>query len=197
MYEYHLNSIVLQKNLRNIVKACLKGNRQSQHRLYQMFASRLYGVSLRYADNEEDAKDILQEGFIKIFENLGQYKQNGSLEGWMRKIIVNTGLEKIRKEGKIRLVEDETYASNIHMNYEHVLEEMQHKDLLKMIQDLSVQYRMVFNLYVIEGYSHREISQKLQISEGTSKSNLSRAREILKKKIKEQYIKQSRVTKVI
>lgn len=155
--------------------------------MYEMYAGRLFALCLRYANNEDEAKDILQEGFIKIFDKLQQYKNKGSLEGWMRKIIVNTALEKIRRENRFVLVEDETMIENEQYKYEHVLEELGEKELLEMIQELSMQYRMVFNLYAIEGYSHKEISKKLNISEGTSKSNLSRARELLKSKIEARY----------
>ncbi|MFP4620443.1 MAG: RNA polymerase sigma factor [Bacteroidales bacterium] len=180
--------------LNNIVKACLKGDSKAQAQLYEKFAGRLYALCLRYANNEDEAKDILQEGFIKIFDKLQQYKNKGSLEGWMRKIVVNTALEKIRKENRFILLEDETMIENEQYKYEHVLEDIGEKELLEMIEELSVQYRMVFNLYAIEGYSHREISQKLNITEGTSKSNLSRARELLKSKIESRYnIKLSKV----
>ena len=160
-----------------------------------MFAGRLYGICLRYANNEDDAKDILQEGFIKIFEKLRQYSNTGSLEGWMRKIIVNTALEKIRRENRFMLVEDDAFIGHDQYKYEHILEELGEKDLLGMIQELSPQYRMVFNLYAIEGYSHKEIAHKLNISEGTSKSNLSRARDLLKNKIEQ--TSQIKISKVI
>lgn len=173
--------------LSNIVKACLKGDSWAQAELYKQYASRLYAICLRYANDEDEAKDILQEGFIKIFDKLQQYKNIGSFEGWMRKIIVNTALERIRKESRFLLVEDETMIANDHYKYEHILEEIGEQELLEMIQELSAQYRMVFNLYAIEGYSHKEISKKLDISEGTSKSNLSRARETLKRKIEIRY----------
>ncbi|MGM0532256.1 MAG: RNA polymerase sigma factor [Bacteroidota bacterium] len=173
--------------LNDIVKACLKGDSKAQAQLYKQYAGRLYTLCLRYTNNEDEAKDILQESFIKIFEKLRQYKSKGSLEGWMRKIVVNTALEKIRKESRFVLVEDEAMVENDKYKYEHVLEDIGRNELLEMIQELSVQYRMVFNLYAIEGYSHKEISKKLNISEGTSKSNLSRARELLKSKIETRY----------
>ncbi|MCF8335860.1 MAG: RNA polymerase sigma factor [Bacteroidales bacterium] len=180
--------------LNNIVKACLKGDSRAQAQLYEQYGSRLYAVCLRYTNNEDDAKDILQEGFIKIFDKLHQYKNKGSLEGWMRKIIVNTALERTRRENRFVLVDDETIIENDQYKYDHVLEEIGRKELLEMIQELSAQYRMVFNLYAIEGYSHKEISKKLDIQEGTSKSNLSRARELLKSKIEKRYkIKLSKV----
>jgi RNA polymerase sigma-70 factor (ECF subfamily) len=179
----------------NILKASRKGDPRAQARLYEMFAGRLYGVCLRYAQNEDDAKDILQEGFIKIFDKLRQYKNKGSLEGWMRKIIVNTALEKIRKENRFMVVEEDAFLDYDHYKYEHILEELGEKELLEMIRELSPQYRMVFNLYAIEGYSHKEIAQQLNISEGTSKSNLSRARELLKNKIETRY--EIQISKVI
>lgn len=179
----------------NILKASQKGDPRAQARLYEMFAGRLFGICLRYAHNEDDAKDILQEGFIKIFDKLKQYKNKGSLEGWMRKIIVNTALEKIRKENRFMVVEEDTFLDYDHYKYEHILEELGEKELLEMIRELSPQYRMVFNLYAIEGYSHKEIAQKLNISEGTSKSNLSRARELLKNKIETRY--EIQISKVI
>jgi RNA polymerase sigma-70 factor (ECF subfamily) len=177
----------VSKKLTNIIKACQKGERASQKQLYTLFASRLYGVCLRYSDNEEDAKDLLQESFIKIFKNLKQYQHNGSFEGWMRKIVVNTALERFRKTRRSLAIESEDYMNTLQLDYEHVLEELGYKDLMRMVQELSDQYRVVFNLYVIEGYTHKEIGQKLNIGEGTSKSNLSRARELLKDKVRKQY----------
>lgn len=186
----------MTKDLTNIVKACLKGDRKSQKRLYTLFSSRLYGVCLRYSNNEEDAKDLLQEGFIKIFSNLSQYKYNGSLEGWMRRIIVNTALERFRRENKSIVVNNEDYMDSLQVNYEHILDDLAYKDLVQLVQGLSDQYRVVFNLYVIEGFSHKEISKKLDIGEGTSKSNLSRARELLKNRIQKHY-KTKKTGKVI
>lgn len=186
----------MSKKLTNIIKACQRGDRPSQKDLYSLFASRLYGVCLRYSNNEEDAKDLLQEGFIKIFNNLKHYRYSGSFEGWMRKIIVNTALERFRKSTRSLAIESEDYMDSLQLDYEHVLEELGYKDLMRMVQELSEQYRIVFNLYVIEGYTHKEISQKLNIGEGTSKSNLSRARELLKEKVRSQY-KVNKAGKVI
>jgi RNA polymerase sigma-70 factor (ECF subfamily) len=174
-------------NLTNIIKACIKGDRKAQKKLYLQFADRLYGVALRYAQNTDDAKDILQEGFIKIFNNLSQFKNEGSFEGWMRKVIVNTALERLRKQNRMWLMDEFTVLESTVYNYEHILEDLNEKELIKIVQELSPKYKMVFNLYVIEGYSHKEIADKLQISEGTSKSNLSRAKEILKEKVEKIY----------
>lgn len=148
----------------------------------------MYGVCLRYAGNTEDAKDVLQEGFLRVFEKIGQFGFKGAFEGWIRKIMVNIALEKYRMPLHLLnagdLPEQDTQddladaGSGIDI---HVL--------LDYIQQLSPQYRIVFNLYVIDGYSHREISEMLDISEGTSKSNLSRARSILKDKVNRYYLK--------
>lgn len=142
----------------------------------------MFGVCLQYSDNYEDAKDILQEGFIKVFSNLNQFKGKGSFEGWIRRIMVNTALEKYRDKHYLNSV-NEDEAEKLERTDINILDEISAKDLLKVIQELSPRYRMVFNLFAIEGYSHKEISALLDISEGTSKSNLSRARAILQEKL--------------
>lgn len=169
---------------KEIIKGCLEGNRRDQELLYRRHASRLYGVCLQYSGNDEEARDILQEGFIKIFDNLDNYRYTGSFEGWMRKIIVNTALEKFRQKNNLFRIDDidtipEPEADPENEDYSGLHAD----DLLFIIRELPPKYRMVFNLYAIEGYSHKEIGQMLRISEGTSKSNLSRARGILQKKV--------------
>jgi len=141
-------------------------------------------VCLQYSDNDEEARDILQDGFIKIFENLINFKNEGSFEGWMRRIIVNTALEKYRSRHNLYRVDDidlipEPDADPDNEDYSG----LEAIDLLNIIRELPPKYRMVFNLYAIEGYAHKEISRMMKISEGTSKSNLSRARLILQKKV--------------
>ncbi len=168
----------------NIIKGCLAGNRRDQELLYRRHAAKLYAVCLQYSGNDEEARDILQDGFIKIFENLIHYKYEGSFEGWMRRIIVNTALEKYRGKHNLYRVDDidmipEPDADPDNEDYSG----LEAVDLLDMIRELPPKYRMVFNLYAIEGYAHKEISQMMKISEGTSKSNLSRARMILQKKV--------------
>lgn len=165
----------------------MKGDRKSQKILYQIYADKMFGVCLRYANDEDEAKDILQDGFIKVFLNLKQFNNNGSFEGWIRRIIVNTALERFRDKNYLFAVNMENTYEVGEKEYDHILSELSANDLLKLIQELSPQYRTVFNLYAIEGYSHKEICQKLNIKEGTSKSNLSRAREILKEKVKKHY----------
>ena len=168
----------------NIIKGCLAGNRRDQELLYRRHAAKLYAVCLQYSGNDEEARDILQDGYIKIFENLINYKYEGSFEGWMRRIIVNTALEKYRSRHNLYRVDDidlipEPDADPDNEDYSG----LEAVDLLDIIRELPPKYRMVFNLYAIEGYMHKEISQFLKISEGTSKSNLSRARLILQKKV--------------
>ncbi|MBA4321230.1 MAG: RNA polymerase subunit sigma-70 [Odoribacter sp.] len=171
-------------DIKNIIKGCLDGNRRDQELLYRRHSAKLFAVCLRYSGNDEEARDILQEGFIKIFEHLFKYKHEGSFEGWMRKIVVNTALEKFRNRHHLFRVDDidtiaEPEADPDNEDYSG----LEAIDLLYIIRELPPKYRMVFNLYAIEGYSHKEIGNILGISEGTSKSNLSRARVILQRRV--------------
>jgi RNA polymerase sigma factor (sigma-70 family) len=170
--------------IKNIINGCLKGNRRDQELLYRRHAAKLYAVCLQYSGNDEEARDILQEGFIKIFENLASYKHEGSFEGWIRRIMVNTALEKYRSKHSLYRVDDiddipEPDADPDNEDYSG----LEAVDLLEIIRELPPKYRMVFNLFAIEGYSHKEISKMVNISEGTSKSNLSRARAILQRRV--------------
>lgn len=171
-------------DIKNIINGCLKGNRRDQELLYRRHAPKLYAVCLQYSGNDEEARDILQEGFIKIFENLVHYKFEGSFEGWMRRIIVNTALEKFRSRPNLFRIDDieqipEQEAEPDNEDYAG----LGAVDLMEIIMELPPKYRMVFNLFAIEGYSHKEISKMINISEGTSKSNLSRARLILQRRV--------------
>lgn len=170
--------------LKKILKGCLAGNERDQELLYRRYSAKLYGVSLQYTGSYEEGRDVLQESFIKIFGNLHTYSGEGSFEGWMRRIVVNTALEKHRKRYYLNKVED---LGNIAEGlYDTGLSDttgLEADDLLDLIMKLPPKYRMVFNLYAIEGYTHREIAKMLSISEGTSKSNLSRARAILQRKV--------------
>jgi len=142
----------------------------------------MFSLCLRYADNEDEAKDNLQEGFIRVFRKIKQYRFEGSFEGWMRKIMVNISLQKYRDRLKMNPVyELEGVREQASETASDLVTE---KDLLQMISELPPRYRLVFNMYAIEGYSHKEISEMLGITEGTSKSNLSRARDILQNKLK-------------
>lgn len=170
--------------IKNIIKGCLAGDRRDQELLYRRYASKLYAVCLQYSGNDEEARDILQEGFIKIFEHLGHYKHEGSFEGWMRRITVNTALEKFRSRHNLYRVDDiDTIQEPDSEPDNNDYAGLEAKDLLEIIRELPPKYRMVFNLYAIEGYSHKEISSMVKISEGTSKSNLSRARIILQRRV--------------
>ena len=173
-------------NLEEIIKGCVAGKEEAQSALYKKFSAKMYAVCLRYSGNEEDAKDILQEGFIKVFQKIKQYKGTGSFEGWIRRIIVNTALLKYRDKHFLHTIADDE-KSVAHEYGENILDSLSVQDLLSMVKELSPQYRTVFNLFAIEGYSHKEISELLNISEGTSKSNLARARGILQQKIKKVY----------
>lgn len=170
---------------RDIIDGCLSGSRRDQELLYRRNAPKLYTVCLQYAGNTEEARDVLQEGFIKIFENLSHFSHEGSFEGWMRRIIVNTALERYRTRYYLNKVDDiDGVTEPVAEPDTDDFAGLEACDLLNMIMELPPKYRMVFNLFAIEGYSHREIGDMLGISEGTSKSNLSRARDILQKKVR-------------
>ncbi len=170
-----------------IIRGCKKGDGHSQEELYRLLAPVMYGFCLKYAGNKDDAKDIMQDGFIKVFQKINQFKGQGSFEGWVKKIMVNTALEKFRSEADIYPLDEKMSRIEDH-SYTDVFEYLSTEDLLSLIQQLSPQYRMVFNLYAIEGFSHKEISEMIGISEGTSKSNLSRARSILQEKVRLMYL---------
>lgn len=154
-----------------------------QEELYNRFAGKMYAVCLRYANNAEDAQDLLQEGFIKVFRNLHRFRAEGSFEGWIRRVFINSSIEHLRKKSlQVSKVTDKE-ESTIEDGDITALDSLAEQDIINLIQELSPGYRTVFNLYVIEGYSHKEIAEQLGISEGTSKSQLARARSILQKKV--------------
>jgi len=161
----------------------MEGNRRMQEELYKRFSPRMYAVCLRYAGNAEEAEDILQEGFIKVFKKLNSFRSEGSFEGWVRRIFVNTAIEHFRKKRYLQPV-TEKEENTIEGKYFSVLDELAEKDILALVQELSPGYRTVFNMYVVEGYTHKEIADMLNISEGTSKSQLSRAKVILQDMVK-------------
>ncbi|MFN8284208.1 MAG: RNA polymerase sigma factor [Chitinophagales bacterium] len=161
-----------------LIEGCIDNRRDAQYQLYNLLAGKMFAVCLRYAKNREAAEDLLQEGFVKVFNNIGKFRNEGSFEGWVRRIIVNTAVEHYRKSTKmysIVNVED----VNMEIPWEDTGDVLQLEDLTNMINKLSHGYRTIFNMYVVEGYSHKEISEMLEISEGTSKSQLARARYIL------------------
>tara|TARA_B100001146_G_scaffold225253_1_gene248914 strand:- start:49801 stop:50337 length:537 start_codon:yes stop_codon:yes gene_type:complete len=167
-------------SLDELIKKCIKKDIKAQEQLYTRYAKTLFSVSLKYARNYTEAEDILQDGFIIIFDKISQYKHKGSFEGWLKRIVINTALQRYRKQRVFNIVNEE------HIEQEDVLvdeEDVSLQFLLKIVQELPDRYRLVFNLYALDGYSHKEIASMLEISEGTSKSNLARARMILKQKV--------------
>jgi RNA polymerase sigma factor (sigma-70 family) len=168
-----------------IVDGCLKKNTIAQKLLYDKFAKKMMGVCLRYCDNQEEGEDVLQNGFINVFENISSYKGTGSLEGWVRKIVVNTALTSIRKNKKMKHNIELEQVEYTLASSNDMVDSFAVKELLKIIQTLPVGFRTVFNLYAIEGYSHKEIGEMLGISEGTSKSQYSRAKAWLQKIVQE------------
>ncbi len=146
----------------------------------------MYGICLQYASSEEDAQDIMQEGFVKVFRKLDQVKNPAAIPGWIRRVMINTALEKYRSQVHLQRIDDVKEAADQEVD-DGIFENLTCQELVALIQTLTPRYRMVFNLYAIEGYNHQEISEELGISVGTSKSNLSRARAILQEKIKKIY----------
>lgn len=174
------------KDLKKIIKKSASGDVRAQEMLYHRFAPQMFGVCLRYAKDQTEAEDSLQEGFIKVFQHIDKFRHEGSFEGWMRRIMVNVSLEKFRKQHLMHPVEDVSIYETASTS-DDILAAISAKELMEQIQLLPPRYRMVFNLFVLEGLNHQEISKEMQISVGTSKSNLARARDILKRKVKELY----------
>ena len=166
----------------DLIQGCINGNRQMQEILYKRFSPKMYGVCLRYSGNVEDANDLLQEGFIKTFKNLVKFRSDGSFEGWMRRIFVNTSIEHFRKKAKLYNI-NEVQENTIEAVELNALDSMAEKDIIFLVNELAPGYKVVFNLHVIEGYSHKEIAGILGITEGTSKSQLARAKGVLKKSL--------------
>jgi len=167
----------------DLIRGCIEGDRRMQEELYRRFSPKMYAVCLRYASNADEAQDILQDGFIKVFKKLESFRGEGSFEGWIRRIFVNTAIEHFRRKKYMQPV-TEREENTIEGKYISVLDELAEKDILQLVTQLSPGYRTVFNMYVVEGYSHKEIGDMLGISEGTSKSQLSRAKAILQDLVK-------------
>lgn len=167
-------------NEEDLVKKCVEGDVKAQRELFNKFASTMLGVTLRYMKDRTLAEDVLQDGFIKVFNNLQRFEYKGSLEGWIRRIIVNTALDQLRKDKKYQddIEIDNSYFEPVQKS--EVEGKMQADVLMEIIQELPEGYRVVFNMYAIEGYSHKEIADALGISENTSKSQYSRAKATLR-----------------
>lgn len=169
-----------------LIQKCIDNEGRAQKQFYERFAPKMYGVCLRFSKNKMEADDILQEGFVKVFLNLKSFRKEGSLEGWIRRTMVNTAINLFKKNAKHQKdVDIETADMNGHHHASGIIDRLSVEELLGLINKLPTGYRMVFNLNVIEGYTHKEISELLDISENTSKSQLSRARQTLQKKLSE------------
>jgi len=169
--------------IEELIKKCKAGERKAQELLYKTFSSKMLGVCFRYATDKMEAEDMLQNGFIRVFQKIGDYRGDGSFEGWIRRIMVHTSIEYYRKHHKMMQLVDIEESDFEHSANPEVLSSLAAKDLLLLIQTLPPGYRIVFNLYAIEGYTHREIAEMVGITEGASKSQLSRARSVLKQQI--------------
>lgn len=167
--------------VRELVRLCKKQDRKAQEKLYREYSGQLFVICLKYSANYEQAQDLLQDSFIKIFQNIHQYSAKGSFEGWMTRLVINTAITRSKKNG-VHLSISGDFPEDTIEDLDD--EELPLEFLIKIIQELPEAYRLVFNLYVMEDYSHREIAEMLGISEGTSKSNLARARMKLRESIK-------------
>lgn len=166
-----------------LIKGCIEGNARMQKQLYERYSPHMYGICLRYAGDPDEAADILQEGFIKVFTRLEDYRYEGSFEGWIRRIIINTAINHLTRQKKYLGQEDIEEVQGEIMPDPSALDRLQHRDLIRLVQQLPPGYRMVFNLYEIEGYSHKEIAEMMGISVNTSKTQLLHARRYLQRKI--------------
>jgi RNA polymerase sigma factor (sigma-70 family) len=169
-------------SIEQLVDGCRRGERKAQELLYRKLAAPMFNVCLRYASSDFEAEDMMQTGFIKVFKNISNFRGEGSFEGWIRRIMVNTAIEIYRKNLRMLKTTDITEIFD-HEQQLFDMDSLETEDLMKLIQQLPDGYRIVFNMYAIEGYSHQEIANTLQISEGASKSQLSRARAWLRNKL--------------
>jgi RNA polymerase sigma factor (sigma-70 family) len=183
-----------QHDLLALIKGCRRKDRSSQKLLYQRFYSMGMGICCRYSPSRDEAKEILNDGFLKVFTHIKAYDTDRPFVSWFSKILVNTAINHYRKNLKFQLHQDLTMAKSI-QNEESIISGIAYQEVLEMIQELPATYRMVFNLYVMEGYKHREIAQQLGITVGTSKSNLSRAREHLRRILKDYFQEENNVKK--
>lgn len=167
------------QNEQQLISGCQNGDRRAQKQLYEAFSGKMMGVCLRYCKDRETARDLLHDGFLKVYSHIVDYEGKGSFEGWIRRIMINTALEHIRRQN------DEGFRLNIEEAYTlsngdlSILDKMQAEELIKLIQKLPNIYRTVFNLFVVEGYSHKEIADEMNITESSSRVYLTRAKQSL------------------
>jgi RNA polymerase sigma factor (sigma-70 family) len=175
----------------SILEGCIAGKREAQFELYNKYASSMLAVCFRYARNRDEAEDLLQEGFLRVFQKITSFRREGSFEGWMKRIMINNALNQIKKNRKTPFLEDIELINETQIvdtdGASGLLEPVPADVLLEMIRSLPEGYRIVFTLYVMEDYSHREIATELKISENTSKTQLLKARRVLKTKLNEYY----------
>ena len=174
---------ILEIRLEELIRGCCKNKKSAQSKVYQLYADKLFGICLKYSRNSPDAEDILQDSFLIIFNKINQFKHKGSFEGWLKRIVINTAITKYRESKHLYFNEEILLNEPSSENLTIETSEIGLDFLLSSIQKLPNRYRLIFNLYVLDNYSHKDIAKMLNISEGTSKSNLSRARKILKKQI--------------
>lgn len=180
--------------LKSIIEGCLREDRKYQFKLYERYYGRMMGVCMRYATDRDEADELVQQGFIKLFKNLNRYEFKGSFDGWIRRMFVNTSIDHIRKKKRnpLLLGEDahlDLFNKEVDLDQFDRVEELDPNIVMQAIAKLTPAYKAVFNLYVIEDYSHKEIAEMLEISLGTSKSNLSKAKQNLRKYLQEAYNK--------
>lgn len=168
-----------------LLAGCQKNDRAAQQQLYASYSGKMYALCCRYVKSKMEAEDVLVTAFTKVFDKIDQFKNEGSFEGWIRRIVVNEALTWIRKNRSLYL-ETDLEKADYEPDYDHLSDHLETEDLLRMIQALPTGYQLVFNLYAIDGYSHKEIAEQLNISENTSKSQLSRARVYLQKLLAQQ-----------
>jgi len=179
-----------KQELKKIIEGCVKNKRKYQKKLFDLYYGKMLGVCMRYAKNPDEAKDIVQNGFIKVYKKIEVYNFTGSLEGWIKRIMVNTAIDQIRKNKRDPFqLKEEIQIKNLEEDIPFESQEadaeikIKAEQAIKAISELPPGYRMVFNLFVIEGYSHKEIAEYLGINEGTSKSNLAKAKQKLRQKL--------------
>ena len=170
-------------NETQLIEGCINCDRRAQKALYDKFSRRMMAVCLRYVKDTEDARDLLQEGFIKLYTNINKYSGEGSFDGWVRKIFVNSALERLRHNDILKNADDIDDVNYTDMPDDESASEISSDEIMKYVRSLPDGFRTVFNLFAIEGYSHKEIGDKLNISESTSRSQYMRARKILQKMI--------------
>ena len=170
-----------------LIEGCRKGNRLAQKELYDIYSRKMMGVCLRYVSDRETARDLLQDGFVKVFTSVDSYTGTGSFEGWMRKIFVNCALEYLRKSDVLREATDLDNTAELINPDSSVVSDLSAAELMALVQVLHAGFRAVFNMFAIEGYSHKEISEMLNITESTSRSQFTRAKQLLQRRINELY----------